>query len=1240
MRERVCKNCGGRKYIVVGQNMTKCAFCGTLYVDEHASKEEVVLIVGANEILRELRFEDAYEEYEKILEVYPQSFEGYFGKALAKNKIVIYPNQSGKRSRPRFFDKIVNLQEDEDFNKAISLAPSERAKEMNALAARTAKIHKAYLQKTSQQNFDVIFCAAGYGENADENEKIAQIKQILQKNGRNVYFLQENLNKEKEEESFRALETAKLFVFATCVQDNFVVYKHILDRYKFFIKLRKKPRSSFVLLLESIKQNQLPKFFSGLQNVLNTTSETFFEDLQILVEKEIANFSSGTAKIKTVRLQTQPIHKKEYVDVESISLKELGSYNVETLDLSSENNLKWVFLCLKNGDFETAQEQIATELKNNPYSSEFLFASLMCERKLKTQEEFFSSISNFSDKEKIDNILRYSNKQFAEFFVDTWEALIEKLDNEEVYAAYIEYLSSFATANREKFIKRAEEKAVETLYQPLIEKVEKCFDKTDVDRFVDFYYALAQKSEDDKYYDMILQLDAGHMQSNFALILKHFKTVQDKLSYRNAEEVEGMLKFMNDTARVNFVEKVVELILPVAFYDLKAAAEQLDFYLAYLPDDASLARLCEKASISLKQMRFFKEAEKYITIAINKSERKAELYWQLIQIRAHCRSESELITSQVKISSMPEWKTLLQYADNQQGEAYAQIVSKSNLYKGERQSFLPDALDKKQLTEAINQFLLRNNKILLEFEKQNLNGAAYYTSQLKPFEKYVQQISKVKDYDAFCDIAKKVKVRLNALDLNLDMSISALTLSGRFNNIKVPTKETETVPKKDHKKFVKRFCFGFVQLFPLLLATILMFASVVSPKAVYKIFSYKVLVAFAVISGIIGVFNIVWFILKRKKLTKLWKNVYLTLFSFAFLNVCLFLFGYFVPVAHISINSAREMAVLIKNAKHANFVLNDDIDFNGKTWSSLDFSGKFNGNNHKITNIVLNNGGVFNHNSGKVVGLVIEVQKVKSAPAEFGLLANVNTGSLENCIVSGDIKLNAANIQNFGGLVGVNSGKIERCESYIIANLAKAKQINVGGIVGSQTSGKNAQIFQCKASGDIVVQAQTANIGGLVGSITSTNLYMQQNVAQTNIVLREQTQESNVGGLVGSGDQPAQDCRAVGSITVESGSANVGGLYGTYENVKDVLQKCYANVEINFEEAFGTLFGILGGRAYNCFSIQAGAIFVENLPFGGVDINTETGLEEDEFYNSKFGFSTKIWNVSEFQYPILKWEQA
>ena len=54
--------------------MVKCMFCGTLYVDEQASKEEEVLTVGAYEKLRELDFSGAIAEFDKIISLFPESF--------------------------------------------------------------------------------------------------------------------------------------------------------------------------------------------------------------------------------------------------------------------------------------------------------------------------------------------------------------------------------------------------------------------------------------------------------------------------------------------------------------------------------------------------------------------------------------------------------------------------------------------------------------------------------------------------------------------------------------------------------------------------------------------------------------------------------------------------------------------------------------------------------------------------------------------------------------------------------------------------------------------------------------------------------------------------------------------------------------------------------------------------------------------------------------------------------------
>ena len=234
MRERVCKNCGGRQYKIVGQNMLKCSFCGTIYVDELASKEEEVLLVGANEALRETRFDEALSQFEKIINLFPRSFEGYFGKALSKNKIVLYNNSKGTKKTPRFFKSPQPLTNDEDFKKALELAPAEVQKDYLDIANKVDKI----INNFSQEQYDIVVCE-------EDNENLENIFQSLKTNYK-VYFTK----KEREENSFSAISSCKLFIYITKEGKNFYrgEIKNFFDRFMYFVSLKEKLKSGFFIL--------------------------------------------------------------------------------------------------------------------------------------------------------------------------------------------------------------------------------------------------------------------------------------------------------------------------------------------------------------------------------------------------------------------------------------------------------------------------------------------------------------------------------------------------------------------------------------------------------------------------------------------------------------------------------------------------------------------------------------------------------------------------------------------------------------------------------------------------------------------------------------------------------------------------------------------------------------------------------------------------------------------------------
>lgn len=1231
MRERVCKNCGGREYKVVGENMVQCKFCGTLYVDEHSSKEEEVLIIGANEILRTQNFEQAEDEFEKILQMFPLSYNGHLGRALARKRIIIY--KKGQSKRARFFDGVVSIKDDENFKKAMEIAPPEE--NFKAIAEMIEKTKNQYDQTFSKQEYDCVICGdAG-------NENMQNFAQILQKDGKNVYILPQRDN---EAQTYRALETAKALVLFVSEKGT-ADFKHVCDRYLFFIQKKMKTRSSVIAV--GNQQSHLPKELSFCQKI-ELEKENWMHDLTVLVKKEMEKSVNETVKIETVKVEKVEPNKKEYVDIESVTPQEVGNYHVENVNVNDETKVRWIFLSLKNGDFQTASQLVKEALAQEPYNSQLLLAQLMADKQIKTKEDFFSTIANFNDKEKIDDILRYANKEFAEDFVDSWEKLIVSINDIELYQKYLTYLAGFKTPYRETFVKAAEDKAIETLDEDLIGLVLQCFAKSDVDKFIQFYFHLAQKSDDKKYYQKILEIDEGHVQSNIALFLLNFKSTEDILSYRDSKAVEDILKYFDENARLQLVTSVVNMIVNVAFYDLERAQTQLDFYLAYISDDEQLAKIAADIAEQMKQMRFFKVAEKYISIAISKAKEKVELYWNLILIKAHCRSDNELMKSSVKVSQMPEWETLLALGDTSQEEHYASIVSKGNLYKGERTEFLPDLPDKKQLTEKLKEFLLRNEQILLDAEKtgSSIGGVNYYKQQLQPFEKYIRDIDEVEKQENYVDIVNKINERLDALQLNLDSSLSSLKIDGVSNNMTkisdssshAEEKIEKIVQNEKKKQFLKRFLCVFLEFFPMLFSTLLFCVMIFAPKQVFVYFNQNFLIWSLFFCIAVAILNGAVFMIKRKKLAIKSRIVYLCLFMIGVCNLILFATGFYFAPKTLEIGDSKELQVLLHNAYYSNFRLDKDIDLKGKAFESKNFYGSFDGNGHVISNVAYKNGGLFNVNNGKVKNLTLQLANKTYRTTVFGGIAKENRGTITNCHVTGVLTFVEKNDAVLGGLVADNNGgKIENCTCNLQIVVEQSKgNLYIGGISG-KTEGEKASVLKNGANVNMNITLDNVKnlfAGGVCGAATAGKF--SENASDVDLSVFGTTQDASIGGLIGMARVEVRDSRAVGEMQAELETGIAGGLIGKFVNMNSVngVEHSYSSISYVGGMEYGTLVGKLSGRVNNCFSTESGSFGQSEMMYGGFTKSCKANLR---MYDEDLDFDNKVWNVDVWL-PTLLWE--
>ncbi len=1217
MRERVCKNCGGKRYKEVGQNMYKCLFCGTIYVDEYSSGEEEILIVKAYEKLREYKFESAENEFSKILSLYPKSYEAYYGRLQAKNKVIYFVSKDGGKRYPSFFGKeIPSYFEDEDYKKAVEYAPKEVAKSYKEQAEFIESARKEFLEGKIPP-CEVVFNANPKSRN------YAKVKETLKKFN---LFVREDAKKSQgnlEVRLFQAVSTAKCEVLLVEDEKDLTSpkIKNLYDRFVYRIEIKERFPSSFIVVYDENKValDSIKKAFPFLQVLLSVNNLSFVLDLTNYVSKAIERDYN-----EKVTLEKRTVEKVEptVVSPKPVSSKELGHYNVENIPLSEKNKTKWIYYSLKNGDFETAEKLIEEEKGDN--RGEIYFASLLCQERIKTPEEFFASLDNFKNKELLEDILKYSDKEFAEKFIDRWEALIVKENDVDTYITYLPFLLPYNNSFRAEFLKNAEEKAIETGNKPLIECVEKALSG---DELVNFYFQIAQISSDDEYYNKILELNNGHAPSLYALFMRHFKTVEEKLNFRDDTATKNVLQFCSSEQKDSFLNNLVDLILEVCFYDIDSAEHQLDYYLSYFdnPQNALV-----KIAKFLKEHGFFRLAEKYLSVAIGNDKTNASLYWELIEIKAHARSEAELLTTNVKISELDDWSSVLSYANEEEAEHYAQIVANANTNSAKK-IFRNELLDKIKLKAKLQEFIVRNDKILNEVEDKKT--VDYYRAQIHAFENYFEKIESANNFDEYFEVVDKIENRLSALELTLDSSISLALMAikeERYGEVVKEAKQREDkyltdeeVARRKKKRDLTLFsCLCYA---PMLLVTILLIFVLLFPKGMYLWIPQDAVIVLTLLSVLLGIGAFIYN-LAKKNTTEFYRIARLVLFAIGIVNLFLMLIGFYISPPNLEAKTSKEFSTLAHNAKYANILVVDDLDMAETNWTPFTFYGEIDGGGHRIYNF--SKDALFQNLEGKVSNLNVEFSD--NSCSEFYGIAKTLNGEIVNTSVKAKINLQGDGV--FGGVVGeFQSGEIINSSASLEVNIAG--DVTFGGLVGSM--GEKASLSKSYAlvTGSI---GGEGSVGGLVGENGGGTI----SESFTDLSLNCTLDNSNFGGLVGLNRGDMDNSFARGNVEILGEENNVGGIVGKFYKRKKVIDKSYSSLNLNGD--FGALIGRYEeGKLQNSFAFTGENLYSSkntNDLLAQNPKNSKVYADESEFVNI-FDLDKEIWNVRRGVAPTLKWAE-
>ena len=244
---------------------------------------------------------------------------------------------------------------------------------------------------------------------------------------------------------------------------------------------------------------------------------------------------------------------------------------------------------------------------------------------------------------------------------------------------------------------------------------------------------------------------------------------------------------------------------------------------------------------------------------------------------------------------------------------------------------------------------------------------------------------------------------------------------------------------------------------------------------------------------------------------------------------------------------------------------------NDSTNSEKKFSGSFNGNMHKITNLTIHKDrkdciGVFGKISYALIeNLIVENGNLKGSSHIGGLVGEAHNSTIRDCHteIQGD-----ATFRWLGGLAGLLYGTtVSHCSSFSTLKAGIGND-GTGGLIGSAWK---STIFESYAKGIILDMSSNSgysHIGGFIGSVAQSPISTIKNCySRTGIVSTNTHSWSGVGGFIGDGEHVTiiNNCYAVPAefTTVNS----CAGLFGGHS--LHSVKNCYYSTAISVYKGVG-----------------------------------------------------------------------
>lgn len=518
--KRVCTGCGGELQKLQG-NEYKCRYCGSiLELREQISEESQILLTNALMNRKAMRFEEAQENYDAVLEKNPNHEEATFGAFLCEYGIVYEDDTDGETRIPTIHRlNECPVEQNAYYHK---LTPHYRK-----IADQIESLRVAILEKTKKiEPYDVFIC---YKQNEGEhnpNEKDAP--KILTREatwardiyevftyelGLKVFYAEKSLeekNTEYEPHIYTALRSAKLMILLAASTEH-VNARWVKNEWKRYVKyIREGEEKTIRVLYDGLDMGMMPKELQKAQGIDHNKS-SWMENLKKAAEEIFE---------KVPEIKRKELKKIEYTRREvarsQVEKRKLGTFEKTAVPATEAGQLLAAAKFMELRKFPVAISTLQMVLSANRSCSEAYYNLFLMENECAKDGEFIHSKKQVKSFANFEAALASGDKAQKERCLKLLQARIEQDPQGYLLDEYVA-LPGVTPAQIDKI--------AEAMYDAALKvKNEKLFDSAiktvnDTDKYIhfncEFGKAMFPKlgAGAAKYFDTVLAVDEGHQES-------------------------------------------------------------------------------------------------------------------------------------------------------------------------------------------------------------------------------------------------------------------------------------------------------------------------------------------------------------------------------------------------------------------------------------------------------------------------------------------------------------------------------------------------------------------------------------------------------------------------------------------------------------------------------------------------------------------------------------------------------